>query len=268
MHVFLHIPRTAGTSIKSILRAQYERASSFYIIGYNPSRSLQTLKDNADAYKQLQLVHGHMDFGAVSFLGDNLSYIAMMRDPVDRIVSHYYYVKQEPRHYLHREIVDNNVSLNAYLSNGYTRELNDGLVRMFIGAGGHHTNEFSKYDIPYGETEEWMLEEAVKNIEEHFVFVGLQEKFDVSVFLMKKRLGWANRLVFGRVNQTRNRLRISDIDASTVETINNYNRLDVRLYELVRSQFDQELAGNKLYCAKQKALLDLNRISQRCKRFV
>ena len=67
------------------------------------------------------------------------TYITVLRDPVDRIASHYYYAKRYPTHYLHKEITGRNMSLQDYASARLSDELDNGQVRMLAGVVNEKT---------------------------------------------------------------------------------------------------------------------------------
>jgi hypothetical protein len=259
--VFLHIPKTAGSSLKSQISIQYTNAERFFINGAHPSESLDELSKDSEALS-LKAIYGHIDFGSIDFLNAEKTYVTILRHPLDRIVSHYYFVKAHKNHYFHDELNYKNLSLKDYLLSGYTKELNDGQTRMLIGAGGYHKDEFSKYDIAYGKTEEWMLNEAKQNIEHHFSFVGIQEHFKESMILMKGKLNWRHNVKVKSINKSK-RIKISDIDTETIDIIKHYNQLDIQLYEWSLNRFHEELKLNKAIIFKEGMLMKIRNLTKK-----
>jgi hypothetical protein len=250
MIIFLHIPKAAGSAIKRIFESQYEDSECIYIEGHRPKESLENYL-NSGIIKTPKLLFGHFDYGVLNNINVDAKYITMIRNPIDRVISHYYYAKNHSAHYLHKEIVDNKLSLKEYVESGLTTELNNGPVRMLIGAGGYHKNDYSNINIPYGKSESWMLEQAVKNIKDYFLFVGIQEEFEKSVFLIKKVLGWKNHIIFRTENKTKDRPAINQVDDETLELIKKYNNLDIKLYQFIKKELKKVFLKNRIYISKE-----------------
>ena len=73
------------------------------------------------------------------------------------------------------------MGLKEYVEQGLSVELNNGQTRLL--SGKEHGYEF-------GNTPEELLTLSIENIENHFSLVGLVERFDESLLLMKKILGY------------------------------------------------------------------------------
>lgn len=254
--IFLHIPKSAGSTIKTIFKRQYKR-NSFFIPANHPD--LNILKEKLVSENNIQLCFGHMDFGMHEFSGEGYKYATMIRNPIERVISQYYYVKRQPNHYLHHQaFIENNFSLAQYIENGLSTELDNGQVRIIIGAGGFHKNFHTKYDIPFGKCESWMLEEAKLNIEKHFMFCGLQEYFDESLILMKKEFNWKKHIGYVSQNITSQRKKSFEFKNNTLDIIKKYNSLDIQLYEWINNKILSDIKDNEIYIKHE--LEKLNRV--------
>ena len=234
---FLHIPKTAGSTLRSLLQLQYKNSNALFLKGSDPVQSLNDWMDN-NTLEHIDLLFGHVDFGIHKNFSKDFNYATMIRHPLNRVISHYNYVKRESSHYLHRKVIDNNLSLKQFVENGYSLELNNGMVRILIGAGGSHKNEYSKYNIPYGKCENWMLQEAKENIKQHFKIVGLQEEFEKSIVLLKRTLNWNTYKPY--VSQNRALKKYKQLDEDTYNVIRKYNELDFQLFECVQDSFKEK----------------------------
>ena len=89
---------------------------------------------------------GHMGFGLHDYLPQGASYITMLRDPIDRIVSHYYYVLQNQGHYLHKEVAGKGLSLEQFADSALSTELDNGQTRVLAGLehGPIHLSAYGK----------------------------------------------------------------------------------------------------------------------------
>jgi len=257
--IFLHIPKTAGSSLKSIVFSQYPRSKSFYIDGGNPNQSLSILKrDLAENHKHFDLIYGHIDYNSVDFLNNqNLNYVTILRNPTERVISLYYHIINMPNHYLHKRLINEKVTLKQFIQGGFTTETDNGQVRILAGAGGYHKNDFSKYNIPYGKVNESLLEEAINNINKSFVFVGVQEYFLESLILIKKYLNWKESLYVNKINTNKAKKNIDEVDQEMIELIRNYNSFDIKLYEYALNRFKRDVKKNFLFINKEKAILRL-----------
>lgn len=223
--IFLHIPKTAGTTFRGILERAYRPAQMREIYGDIPEAitSFQSLP-KAER-KQIRCLLGHFEFGLHTDLPQPASYVTFLRDPIDRIISHYYYVRRSPGHYLHDTVVSEEVALKDYVH--LADELSNGQTQMIAGG--------AQEDAP----ETW-LKAAKRNLREHFAVVGITERFDASLALMARRLEWG--AVYYRVrNATRKRPRKADLDSQTLDVLKRHNRVDCELYAFANALLDAQV---------------------------
>jgi hypothetical protein len=98
-------------------------------------------------------------------------------------------------------------------------------------------------DPGYGECDQATLDLAKHNLREHFAVVGLTERFDETLLLLKRTFGW-QRIQYTRHNVTRGRPRRDSLDAETLAVLSEYNQLDIALY-----QYAQRLLADQI-CAQ------------------
>jgi hypothetical protein len=231
--IFLHIPKTAGTTLQRIILRQFSRDSVFRINGASVRRSIDQLKglNGKEKYK-IRLVSGHVPFGLHTCLPRPASYITVLRNPVERIISHYYYVLRKPNHYLHKEVISRKLDLFGYVSEEVSSELNNGQTRAVSGAErlcvmNEHPSDSAN-----------VLEIAKRNIRDHFTAVGICERFNESLVLFKRLFGWSN-ILYARKNVTQERPSVSEIPKQTVRLIERFNELDLELYEHAENVFER-----------------------------
>ena len=221
--IFLHIPKAAGTTLHDILERQYAREEIFNIVGPRDVREKALGSLPESERRRLRLVKGHMHFGVHEYLPNPSTYITVLRHPVERVISHYYYVRRTPRHYLYETVVGDDLSLEQYVFDQVSLELNNGQVRTIYGA--------KHVDVPYGACTPEMLTAARANLREYFSVVGLAERFDETLLLMQQQLGWRRSPVYVRKNVTKSRRARADVPASVIRRIEADNALDLELYE-------------------------------------
>jgi hypothetical protein len=228
--IFLHIPKTAGTTLSRIIEKQYPgRAVYTTRTEGGHARSLEDFKAlDPSQRNEIRCLKGHIPFGMHAYLRQPCVYITLLREPVDRIISHYYFVLKNPRHYLHKQVIEGHMTLDDYVSSGISTELSNGQTRMLADRDD--------------ESPSAMLGSAKKNLCDHFAVVGLTESFDESLLLMKHHLGW-RRVYYARENVTPGRPLKSQISRSTVHLIEQANEADLKLYAFAREQFEKKICA-------------------------
>mgnify|MGYP001031531163 CR=1 FL=1 len=228
--IFIHIPKTGGTTLQRILEKQYKTNNIFKIKAEYFHESIEEFKNILESKRrEIRLLEGHMFFGLHEFVPMPCSYITLLRNPIDRIVSHYYYVIQHPNHYLHQDVVSHKMSLKDYVCSGISTELDNGQTRLLSGI---------EDPIDFGQCSFEILEKAKNNLKYHFAVVGLLERFNESLVLMKKKFNWKIPLYI-HANQTRNRPQSNTFSQDTLKAITKYNQLDIELYEYAEQLFDE-----------------------------
>jgi Galactose-3-O-sulfotransferase len=94
--------------------------------------------------------------------------------------------------------------------------------------------------VPGREASPRLLERAKRNLEEYFAVVGLRERFEESVVLMRHAFGWDWPFI-EHYNATHERPSIDAVSPATRELIAEHNALDLELYEFGRELFEQQL---------------------------
>jgi hypothetical protein len=82
------------------------------------------------------------------------------------------------------------------------------------------------------------LELAKKNLKEHFTLVGVLERFDEGLILLKRTLGW-NIPLYTKNNVTKNRPSKSDISTKALSLLEKFNEYDIQLYEYGKGLFEE-----------------------------
>jgi hypothetical protein len=227
--IFLHVPKTAGTILNSIFNQRYKRAEIHEI--YEPEQKEK--KDNfpklsLEERASIKLLRGHDVVGLHEYLPGSSTYITVLRNPIERIISHYYQVLRNPNTDLQKIVVSKNLSLEEYVSSGILEELDNGQVRLL-----------SNMHPDFGNCSLEMLQQAKDNIKEHFFLVGTQEKFDEFLLLLAKKLNWQGFPFYLKQNVASNRQAYESISSAALKVIEKYNELDLALYEFVQQEFNE-----------------------------
>lgn len=231
--IFLHIPKTAGSTLQTILKQQYELNEIFYVKNFKPEPLDELSKMPETQRKKIKIFTGHMYFGLHEFLPQPSTYITIIRNPIERVISHYCHViRRGCDHHLHQTVTSHNMSIKDYVCSGVTTEINNGQVRLLSGIPGMNSS--------YAECPDTMLETAKKNLQKHFSIIGLTERFDETLILLQKKVGW--RLPFYcKQNVNHKKLRKEEISKDTLDCIVKFNELDMELYEYAQKNFEQTI---------------------------
>ena len=256
--IFLHIPKVGGTTINKIIDRQY-KPNTIYRVRDDDSRH-KRIQDCVDKFKvipvakkeEIEVVMGHMGFGLHNFLPQPSVYITMLRDPVERVISYYYYVLRTSNHYLYQKVTSEKMSLEDCIRLGISTELDNSQTRILSASNGD-----SDSPITFGQCNEEMLKRAKKNLQEYFIGVGLVESFDKSLLLFKKLLNW-NNIFYIKRNVTKNRPLKSDFSQETLNLIQKQNEFDLELYRYAAELFNEQVAQQGLSFEE-----DLQKFNQR-----
>lgn len=177
--IFLHVPKTGGTSLE---RALLEQLGPQAVLRF--SRASRTSAEIGDelaalapaARDQVQLITGHQVWVGIDrfFPERRPRYITWLRDPVARLLANYWKIRRTPQHQLHAPLtaLDPEQGLVAFLGGTLTPVVRNHMT-VFLGrqgtAGGHDPALCRDWDRE-------LLERALAQLRS-FWFVGLQESF-------------------------------------------------------------------------------------------
>jgi Sulfotransferase family len=232
--IFLHIPKAGGSTLRTIIARQYDRKSVF-ITSNPPEAGINKFKKLSERdKKKYSAIMGHLDFGFHELLPEPLTYtyITMLREPIARAISQYYWIRQTPRAYGYKE--SQSMSLPDFIQSGIKKDMDNCQTRFLSGKG---------QSIAYGECSRELLEIAKKNIQEKFAVAGLLERYDETLILYKKYLGW-NFPLYIKENITYKKPKLGEISETALAVIKKYNEYDLELYQYVKERFE-ELIGQQ-----------------------
>lgn len=241
--IFMHIPKCGGTTLHAILRDNFPEDRRFYINGSDIAGSRAQLASlPVTKRRKIDLLHGHMCFGWHELLPRDAIYFTMVRHPVDRCVSHYNYVRfrADHSHYLQEIVESEKMTISEYISSGVCDEMNNGQVRLLAGVEDIVQEPYGDSALRYGTNAPELLERAIQNIDEHFTLVGLQERYDQSLLLLKDRIGLQD-ITYRSRNVGAQRYEKVLPTAEDIRVIKRYNQLDLALYETMQERFTTEL---------------------------
>lgn len=229
---YLHIPKNAGKTMKKIVTRQYRPEEMFQINTVDEVEKLREL--TADRKGQLKLIYGNRArYDLDEIMSQNKQHFIIFREPVERVLSFYFYAKRDSTHRLHRYVALDKMTIEDFVSSGVTYQGNNGQVRLLVTEGEQ---------VPIGSCPTEFLNEAKHNILNTDTIVGLTKHFDTSLLMGKYAYGWGN-IAYTKQNVTKGRPQQDDFSQETLDYIRRYNELDIQLYDFVCELYKkQEMA--------------------------
>lgn len=231
--IFLHLPKTGGRTLTSVFRRQYGRSRVFEAYAPSAEEAIERYKDLSDEEKvEFRAIVGHVPITLHREVPGPCTYVTLLRHPIERVVSDYHYVHRTPSHPKHEVVRQEDVDLAAAVRSGIMPMLENGQTRVLSGWWGE-----------YGECPPEAADRAMENIDRHVAVAGVTERFDESLLLMRRELGWSRRkTLYVSRNVSSDRPRVEDLPEETVDVIEEHNRVDMELYRRVRTRLDEAVA--------------------------
>jgi hypothetical protein len=252
--LFIHIRKTAGSSLRSLLANQFPASEVF-----SNAHSVQVRHrwapiqpgEKPSLTPNAQFVTGHLDFDFVSRFARPPMVLTVLREPIALVLSAYNFYRgnDEPffsmlrddwsaaeyesrRHFtnrarrlgLRRFLTEEEATAGTWLSNVQTRQL----------AGA------SCADLTVNDPR--LLETALANLK-RCDLVGLVERLDETLLLLGQMMGWGRIGPIPHLNKTPDTGADEVVDAESSDILRSWNALDLRLYDAACSLFEDKVAA-------------------------
>jgi hypothetical protein len=219
-HLFLHVPKTAGSSIRTLLKQNYAAES---MIGFSGElKPLAWYRSAPPEFKHRHtLVHGHFPYGLHEGV-PAYTYFTFLRDPVDRHFSDFHFLKRYEPHPMHARIASGEIGLAEWADIFERQPMYRNIITGYVSGEGAER-----------QSDRASLERAKFNLLRDFTFCGLTERFDESVLILARRLGWLSVFYLTK-NVSTDRVVPDDLRQRTRANL----ELDEELYAFARREFD------------------------------
>lgn len=250
---FIHVPKTAGTSLRSLLEQYHDRSSvapsdiiKRLAKEQGVERSFITRTPELDAYT---CFHAHTNY--VDFLRDDLSRVTILRDPMARLNS----LMNHWRQWTDKEItkgpgkdhikdikkqakkLDLGDFLEKFDSNAVLRLFHNGMTKNLVS--NFPVSDHLKLK------DQRLVAQAISNLD-RMDWVGITERFDESILLLCDYFAWPVPNATQRLNVRQHRTKETDEPTQSIKDALEYDQviyargvelLDTRLDEL-RARFE------------------------------
>jgi Sulfotransferase family len=232
--IFIHIPKTAGTTLAAYMDLNYgdPLPTEIKIRHRNTAdgRGVTAASDMPEVEEAIRMLTAQtpppaaviamLPYGLHRVLNRPCRYFSLIRDPVERAISAWFFACSR------RETNPLGHLISAYRFD-FARLLEDRAAFIFHNDQVRMLSGTDRFEIGPKD-----FECAIELIELNYVMVGLTERFNESVQLIGQILGWTKMGVTERYNQTPNR-RPQDIPECVIDALRRENSWDIALHEWI-----------------------------------
>lgn len=248
--LFLHIPKTAGTTVIAILEAQMLEAKKVYkrsvVRDYHPTIAIipgwqgawSDIQDNNERFNRADMISGHFPYGVHTLLDRESHYFTLVRDPVAREVSTYNYLFQT------------GAIEKDELFQSFTRRVVDNpQVRMIAG-----------HEYMSGPCNQDIYDAAIKNLHSNFSLYGPSEKTDEVINVLISMYGLMP-VAYSSFNVTKKKL-ITQISDEFEAELKEKHHWDSKLHQYVKDhwiRFKTEFGVRERQLNHDQAVLEVSK---------
>ena len=227
---FIHIPKTAGTSINTLLSFQYGHKKNYWHTTQESwvIAKMRLAQHMSHSHGECCLIRGHIPYGWHDLCGEEYTYFSILRDPLSRAISQYEFAKNHGRGIWYDELKPFQ-SLEAYLYGA--REIGHANYQLHYLSG-----------IPIGEAlTSDDLDAVIHKISCSEIIVGTLDRMECSLLLLSAVLQWRKPIFNLRYNLGKSG-KSHAITADAEAHFRKENSLDYALYEYVNKNLNEAIA--------------------------
>lgn len=207
--VFVHVPKTAGVSLHNAIRLVVGGESTLH---YNGTRPLDLATISREHLHALRFISGHFQYKNLKqYIRADAILIAMVRDPVERLISVYNFISR-PEHPLHARVKGR--SFPEFVQQR-AENLRSQMCRQLTGFA--------------------QAAPAIKCLRREYTLVGCKERLEAMVSAIDEIAGL--RLTVRHDNRRQNVAPFT-LDTQTARLLLDLTAEDRKLYDAIRSEPD------------------------------
>lgn len=244
--IFFHINKAAGQTFRSILQDQYRDSYIYTIYGENTkgNHSADFIAFPEEKKRRIKVLMGHMPFGLHVYFSQPSVYITFLRNPLDRLISLYYYILRVENHPQHDLFISSGITLETFLTGNNSAQQDNYQVRIL-------TNSLQ---IEPGTITDGIFAQACLNLHKYCPITGIVDRYDESLILFKRAFGW-NMPCYKRKNVSSNRKRNIELSDEVKAIVEENNRYDFELYNRASKLLDSQIIAQGEGLAEEVAAL-------------
>jgi hypothetical protein len=227
--IFLHVPKTAGTSLFTAMQSSLPANEALFIYGVN--RTSEMIAEEIDSLTSAQrddirVIAGHQVWYGIHelFPGRTPRYLTFLREPVARVISDYYKILRTPKNQFLEQMTREKTSLEEFLEGRVSPLVINHMTVLFARdrvTPNHNAEQCAMSDPA-------LLARAMENLRT-FWFVGLTETYDADLAQIRDLTGLRiDELTINR----RPEHQKEEVAPALIELGARANRMDTELYEL------------------------------------
>ena len=225
---FDHIYKCGGTSIIKILKTQFSD-SEILLLDFKGAASV-AMKLHTD----YRIIAGHFWFLPKEELPVDHFSITLLRNPIDRIISHYFYIKN-----------------NAYSSSapGFSAIKTNDFHDYIFSQDPSILSIIKNYQTCHYLQLEWNGTDQLDEVKQlelakkallNYNLVGVFHQFSEFVDILCYECGWPPAKEIPRENVTSKRPKLSEVDPKIIQRLEELNQLDLALYDYATQLFNEK----------------------------
>jgi hypothetical protein len=235
----LHIPKTGGTTLNKYIYKHWSTEKTYVAednhlhsgVYYFPTGFLHEgaarLPDSLSRVllrNDLRAIVGHFCYGMHRYVNRPWAYVTLLRNPLDRILSLYYHLSPTGA-----------INIEEFISNPTYKIFENDQTRRLAGID-------PKSDRCTKQT----LCRAKANLHQHFSVVGVTERFDETLVLLKRKFGWTEKLDYYLKNVNTRRPKVT-FPPAVIDAIRTRNAFDFELYGYAKALLGAAISAQDVW---------------------
>jgi hypothetical protein len=229
--LFDHVPKTGGSALHAVLRTWFGPDQ------VSPQLKGISMRDALGQYSKFDVISGHLRFDFGDILPTDRLCVSIIRDPVDRAVSSYFFARNHVANTAIPEVAlakTHDIESFFCLTDSIVRDgFSNVQVRHFASLGREHQSSSCAL------TDDALLKEALHVIRS-FDLVGNFSDFEDFVALLGMQASVDRWIDVPKINVTSGRMHVNIIDPTVRRQIESMNELDSAFYAEIKHRFSQE----------------------------
>jgi hypothetical protein len=251
---FLHIQKTAGTTVRHLLESRY--APEEICPAYQP-RAL--FNRPPQAFAHYRLFRGHLGYVPMLRLHRPFTVITFMRNPIDVVVSMYYHMRNHPKAAVGEVVTRENLDLDGFLHHDLCRSWVTNPQTYQLTYLDQYWTMDRVASFTVNSPNEWVLARQHEGVQEfcarpseematlamkrldEMSFVGIYERLNDSLTKMCDTLSWPRFDAIPRMNPSPDRITTKQLSASTRREIERLTEVDQTVYAHACQLFEERI---------------------------